>query len=76
MDVLRGQKGDGNKAIYQKAAHQQQGCNLCPMRQAYHEYEGLYYRPYKANLQRRFDYDRELPTRSSKVQPRKRQQRD
>ena len=72
MDVLRGQERNSNKTVYQKAAHQQQGCNLRPVRQTYNEYEGLHNRPYYSNFKRRFDYDRELPTCSSEVQPSKR----
>lgn len=58
----RGQERNCYKKIHKETTYQQYGCNLCPMRQAYHEYEGLYYRPYNPNLKRRFDYDRKLPT--------------
>lgn len=62
MDGVRRKKGNSYKEVHQKATHRQYGCNLCNLRQAYHEYEGLYYRPYNPNLKRRFDYDRKLPT--------------
>ena len=71
MADTRWQKRDRNQAVHQKAINQQQGCYMCPMRRAYHEYEGLYYRPYNPNLKRRFDYDRELPTCPFQMQSRK-----
>lgn len=69
MADLRREERDSDEEVHTKTTHRQQGCSLCPLRQAYHEYEGLYYRPYYPSLKRRFNYDRKLSTCTSKVQP-------